>query len=248
MRITAKTRLFSADVLSENSESWLTGKQAKYVSRVLRLKVDDRVVVFDGEGGEYAAVIKEVSKDAVQLAVGQRHLKEIESPLIVELVQGLSRGGRMDVVIQKSTELGVRRIRPVVTEFSVVKLDADKALKRRAHWLRVAQSACEQCGRNTVPEIEAPQALADWLDGLSADGTTRIMLQAGGTDSIAALPTPGNAVTLLVGPEGGLSAAERRQCVDSGFRAVSLGPRTLRTETAAIAGIAALQGQWGDFK
>ncbi len=244
---TPKTRLFSADALIEDSESWLTGEQAKYVSRVLRLRIDDSVIVFDGQGGEYPAVIKEFAKDRVLLAVGHRHANEIESPLAVELVQGLSRGGRMDVVIQKSTELGVRRIRPVITEYSVVKLDPDKALKRREHWLKISQSACEQCGRNTVPEIDMPQTLASWLGSLRENGTTRIMLQPGHGESIAMLPTPDDVVTLLVGPEGGLSDAERRRCADSGFRAVSLGPRILRTETAALAGIAVLQAQWGDL-
>ena len=250
MRIAAtpKTRLFSADALIEDSESWLTGEQAKYVSRVLRLRIDDSVVVFDGQGGEYRAIIKEFAKDSVLLAIGQRHTNEIESPLAVELVQGLSRGGRMAVVIQKSTELGVRRIRPVITEYSVVKLDPDKALRRRDHWLKISQSACEQCGRNTVPEIDTPQTLASWLGSLREDGATRIMLQPGSGESISMLPTPDDVVTLLVGPEGGLSNAERRRCEDSGFRAVSLGPRILRTETAALAGIAVLQAHWGDLK
>ena len=249
MQITAtpKTRLFSTDVLIEDSESWLTGEQAKYVSRVLRLKIDDSVVLFDGEGGEYAAVIKEFAKDRVLLAIGHFHADEVESPLGVQLVQGLSRGGRMDVVIQKSTELGVRRIQPLITEHSVVKLDADKALKRREHWLRVSQSACEQCGRNTVPEIAMPQTLPDWLGSLPKNGASKIMLQPGSADSIATLPTPVDLVTLLVGPEGGLSDAERQQCETSGFRPISLGPRILRTETAALAGIAVLQARWGDL-
>ena len=244
---TPKTRLFSADALIGDSESWLTGEQAKYVSRVLRLRIDDSVIVFDGEGGEYPAVIKEIAKDRVLLAIGHRRANEIESPLAVELVQGLSRGGRMDVVIQKSTELGVRRIRPVITEYSVVKLDPDKALKRREHWLKVSQSACEQCGRNTVPEIDVPQTLASWLGSLGEDGTTRIMLQPGRGESIATLPAPDGVVILLVGPEGGLSDVERQQCEDSGFEAVSLGPRIVRTETAALAGIAVLQAHWGDL-
>ncbi len=248
MQIAApKTRLFSADVLVEDSESWLTGEQARYVSRVLRLNIDDSIVLFDGEGGEYTAVIKEFAKDRVLLAIGHFRSDEVESPLAVELVQGLSRGGRMDVVIQKSTELGVRRIRPVITEHSVVKLGADKALKRRDHWLKVSQSACEQCGRNTVPEIAVPQALPDWLGSLPKNGDSRIMLQPGSGDSIATLSPPEDQVTLLVGPEGGLSAAERQQCEASGFRAISLGPRILRTETAALVGIAVLQARWGDL-
>ena len=244
---TPKTRLFSADVLFEYSESWLSGERAKYISRVLRLEIDDGIIVFDGEGGEFAAVIKEFAKDRVLLAVGNRHAKELESPLAVELVQGLSRGGRMDVVIQKATELGVRRICPVITEHSVIKLDTDRALKRHEHWLKISQSACEQCGRNRVPEIALPQSLAGWLGSIPQGGATRIMLQPGGSESIATLPTPDHPVTLLVGPEGGLSDTERQQCEDSGFRAVSLGPRILRTETAALAAIAVLQTRWGDL-
>ncbi len=244
---TPKTRLFSPDALPGDKELWLSGEQANYISRVMRLRSDDSVVVFDGKGGEYVAVIKEFTKDRVLLHVGIRHANEVESPLAIQLVQGLSRGGRMDVVIQKSTELGVRRITPVITEYSVVKLDPKKAAKRREHWLKVAQSACEQCGRNTIPEIDLPQRLDSWLGSLPGDSATRIMLVPGSSESTMALPAPDKMVTLLVGPEGGLSDTERRQCVDLGFKAVSLGPRTLRTETAALAGIAVLQATWGDL-
>lgn len=242
-----KTRLFNPDALPGDKALWLSGEQAKYISRVMRLKTDDSVVVFDGKGGEYAAVIKKFAKDRVLLCVGKRHANEIESPLAIQLVQGLSRGGRMDIIVQKSTELGVRRITPVITEYSVVKLDTKKAARRSQHWLKVAQSACAQCGRNTLPEIDMPQRLDSWLGSLAGAGATRIMLDPGSSESITALPAPDKMVTLLIGPEGGLSDIERRQCEDLGFKAVSLGPRTLRTETAALAGIAVLQCLWGDF-
>jgi 16S rRNA (uracil1498-N3)-methyltransferase len=245
--VTPKTRLFSPDALFDDSEAWLAGEQARYVSRVLRLRIDDTVVMFDGKGGEYVAVIKEFPKDRVLLRVGRRHAREVESRLTIQLVQGLSRSGRMDVVIQKATELGVQRITPVITEYSVVKLDAEKAEKRRAHWLRISQSACEQCGRNTLPEIDAPQGMDDWLGSLGGESAGRIMLDPGSRDSIAMLPDPDKFVTLLVGPEGGLSDGERRRCTDLGLKAVSLGPRILRTETAAVAGIALLQARWGDL-
>ncbi len=244
---TPKTRLFSADALVDDSELWLTGEQARYVARVLRLKTDDNVVLFDGKGGEYGAVIKEFTKDRVRLRLAHRRDEEIESSLSIQLVQGLSRGGRMDVVVQKSTELGVRRITPVITEYSVVKLDPKKAMKRREHWLRVSQSACEQCGRNTLPEIDMPQCLDSWLGNLTDEGVTRIMLDPGSGESIAMLPPALDAVTLLVGPEGGLSDTERQLCEDLGLKAISLGPRILRTETAALAGIAVLQAYWGDL-
>ena len=245
---TPKARLFSAEALLDDSELWLAGEQARYVSRVLRLKTDDSVVLFDGTGGEYAAVIREFAKNRVRLYVGHRRVDGVESPLSIQLVQGLSRGGRMDVVIQKSTELGVRRITPVITEYSVVKLEPEKAAKRREHWLRISQSACEQCGRNILPEIDTPQRLDTWLAGVSDDSATRIMLDPGSAESIGKLPPARDAVTLLVGPEGGLSDAERQQCLNSGLKAISLGPRILRTETAALAGIAVLQANWGDLK
>jgi 16S rRNA (uracil1498-N3)-methyltransferase len=153
----------------------------------------------------------------------------------------------MDTVVQKSTELGVRRITPIITDFSVVKLDSDRAAKRHEHWRRISLSACEQCGRNRLPEIDVPQTLNGWLEGVQHDGTTRIMLDPRGGESIAALSAPNAGVELLVGPEGGLSPAEREQCRKADFAPVSLGPRALRTETAALAGVAVLQALWGDL-
>jgi len=245
--VTPKTRLFSSDALLDDSDVWLTGDQARYVSRALRLRIDDVIVMFDGRGGEYTAVIREFAKDRVLVRVGNRRAREVESRLTIQLVQGLSRGGRMDVVIQKATELGIQRITPVITEFSVVKLDPEKSAKRRDHWLKVSQSACEQCGRNTLPEIDLPQGLEDWLARLGGDSASRIMLDTGSSESIATLPGPDEIVTLLVGPEGGFHDSERRRCIELGFTAVSLGPRILRTETAAVAGIAVLQARWGDL-
>ena len=244
---TPKTRLFSADAMIDDSELWLTAEQARYVSRVLRLKIGDHVILFDGQGGEFSAFIKEFAKDRVRLQVGRRSANDIESPLSIQLVQGLSRSGRMDVVVQKSTELGVHRITPVITEFSVVKLDPEKAAKRREHWLKISQSACEQCGRNTLPEIDLPQTLHSWLANLADEDTLKIMLDPGSGESIAKLAPAVDAITLLVGPEGGLSHGERRQCEEQGLKAISLGPRILRTETAALAGIAVLQAYWGDL-
>lgn len=244
---TPKTRLFSPDSLVVDSEMWLSGEQAKYVTRVLRLTTEDNLLVFDGNSGQYRAVIKAFARDRVLLHVGEHLAAEVESPLAINLVQGISRGGRMDVVIQKSTELGVRRITPVITEFSVVKLGKDRAASRHEHWQKICISACEQCGRNTLPEIEPPQKLAQWLGESEGTTSTRIMLDPQCGDSISALEAPENDVALLIGPEGGLSGGERAQCLKSGFRPVSLGPRVLRTETAAVAAIAVLQTVWGDL-
>ncbi|MFQ5982840.1 MAG: 16S rRNA (uracil(1498)-N(3))-methyltransferase [Woeseiaceae bacterium] len=245
---TPKTRLFSPETLVADSELWLTGEQARYVTRVLRLRSDDRLIIFDGTGGQYVAAIRELVDDRVLLQVGDRHLHDIESPLAIHLIQGISRGGRMDVVIQKSTELGVRRITPVTTQFSVVKLDAGRTTTRHEHWRKIARSACEQCGRNTLPEIDMPQKLDSWLAGGSGDAKTRIMLDPDGSESISSLPAPDGVVALLIGPEGGLSSDESTLCIDSGFMAISMGPRTLRTETAALAAIAVIQAYWGDMR
>lgn len=245
---TPKTRLFSPHTLVADSELWLTGEQAKYVTRVLRLKADDSLVMFDGNGGQFGASIKAFEKGRVLLHVGDRHTTDTESPLAIRLIQGISRGGRMDVVIQKSTELGVRRITPVITEYSVVKLANDRAAKRHDHWRKISRNACEQCGRNVLPEIDMPQTMEVWLGGLERDGAARIMLDPNSTTTIGARAAPDMQVELLVGPEGGLSVSEREQCMKAGFAPASLGPRTLRTETAAIAAIAVLQALWGDLR
>jgi 16S rRNA (uracil1498-N3)-methyltransferase len=244
---TPKTRLFSTEAVTANSRLWLTGERAKYLMRVLRLKPDDKLILFDGDGDQYAATVEAFDRDRVLLRVGGRQRTETESPLRVRLVQGISRGGRMDIVVQKSTELGVRRITPVITNRSVVRLDGERATKRQEHWRRISQSACEQCGRNTLPVIDPPQTLVRWLRGMEDDGSTRILLDRDGGVPIATLPAPATTVEIVIGPEGGLSRDEYRLCIDSGFEGVSLGPRVLRTETAAIAAIAVLQALWGDL-
>lgn len=244
---TPRNRLFSHKTLVANSELWLSGEQAKYLKRVLRLKVDHKVVMFDGKGGQYVASIIRFAKDRILLRVGDRYTRKTESPLAIRLIQGISRNRRMDTVIQKSTELGVRRITPVITEFSPVKLDTERAAKRRQHWLKISQSACEQCGRIMPPEIDMPQRLDGWLTDCSGADVTRIMLNPGSSKSIAMLPTPDINIELLIGPEGGFSEPEYVQCKEASFKAIALGPRILRTETAALASIAVLQAFWGDL-
>lgn len=245
---TSRTRLYSPVALTGDSELWLAGKQAKYVSRVLRLRKNESVTVFDGQGGQFPAVIKELERNRVLIRLGTRIVEEVESSLAIHLIQGMSRGGRMDIVIQKSTELGVRRITPVIMEHSVVRLDANKAERRREHWMTISQSACEQCGRNTLPEIDIPQSLQDCLTGFRQGKGLKIMLDPRSSESISALPVPDTSVTLLIGPEGGITEAEADNCAHAGFQKVGLGPRILRTETAALAGIAILQARWGDLR
>ena len=154
----------------------------------------------------------------------------------------------MDVVVQKATELGVLRISPVLTEFSVVKLGAERAAKRRAHWQKVAQSACEQCTRNIVPAIDAPQPLTNWFADNTGADEAQLILQPGAVASMTAVALPGDSLTILVGPEGGFSTAEYEHARVAGLQAVSMGPRVLRTETAALAALTIAQATWGDIR
>lgn len=241
------SRLFSPLSLASGKTITLDEERARYVTRVLRLRSGDALRVFDGGGGEFDAEVRIAARRAVDLLVGKHHNHDLESPLSVHLVQGVSRGERMDIVMQKATELGVARITPVVTERSVVRLDAEKSKKRGAHWLRVAQGACEQCGRNTVPVIGAPQDFTSWLGTEDLPVAGGIVLTPDARNAVSASAVAGGRITLLIGPEGGLSDAEREQARSAGFLAASIGPRILRTETAALAAIAILQSIHGDL-
>lgn len=240
-------RLYVTPPLSPGELRRLDREQSHYVSRVLRLRTGDRLVLFDGCGGEYDALIAETARARVSMTVGEHRDADRESPLAVWLLQGLSRGERMDFVVQKATELGVHRITPVLTEFSAVRLDPAKSGQRLRHWEKVAQGACEQCGRNVVPRIDRPQPLGEWLGQAAMPDTLRILLDPGAAASLASSDRRGARLQLLIGPEGGLSAAEARQAATAGFEPCSLGPRILRTETAALAALAVLQARLGDL-
>lgn len=222
----------------------LPATQAHYVSRVLRLSTGSALVLFNGDGHDYAGAIEALSRDRVDVRVATRLPASPPSPLALTLVQGLSRGERMDYSVQKATELGVRVIQPVVTTRCEVRLDGERVDKRLAHWSRVMVSACEQCGRAELPELRAPVSLDEWA-GMPASGI-RLMLDPAAARSLAAIE-PVRAVELVVGPEGGLDEREREGLVRAGVIAVRLGPRTLRTETAGPAAIAVLQALAGDF-
>jgi 16S rRNA (uracil1498-N3)-methyltransferase len=225
---------------------WLEAERAHYLSRVLRVRVGDRIVIFDGHAGQYAASVGKIERQRVQLLPLDYAAVELESCLDIRLIQGISRGDRMDFVVQKVTELGVRRISPARTEFSVVHLDSNRAQKKADHWSRISQSACEQCGRNTLPIIDVPSQLGSLLE--TTPGGTRIALLPGTEMQISDLQNIDNGVTLLIGPEGGLSDAEQRLAIEHGFVPMSLGPRILRTETAAVAAVAILQSRFGDLR
>lgn len=239
------TRIFVEEPLASGAELELGAAAAGHVARVLRLAAGDVLTLFNGTGGEYQAEITEIRRGAVRVQVGEHVPIESESPLAVILVQGVSRGERMDWVIQKATELGVHAILPVLTERSVVKLDARQNAAKHAHWRAIAISACEQCGRNRVPEIGRAIELGDWLAANRGDGT-RITLDTRASVPLSRL-APAQAVTLLIGPEGGLTYHEREAARSAGFEARTLGPRVLRTETAAVAALSVIQAIAGDL-
>jgi len=243
----ALTRLFIKEQLGPGQHLQLNAEQARYIGKVLRLRVGDPVTVFNGQGGEFAATAEALGKNSAVLLIGEQSAVATESPLKVHLVQGTSRGDRMDLVVQKATELGVKRISPVLTEYGVVKLDAARAAKRRAHWQSVAESACEQSGRTRPPLVDEPMALNAWFGARTKEADTDLILRPGAATTLASLAAPVTKVCLLIGPEGGFSDSEYEDAEVAGFNAVSLGPRILRTETAAIAAIAVMQSRWGDL-
>jgi 16S rRNA (uracil1498-N3)-methyltransferase len=240
-------RLYVAERIAVGQELRLGDEAARYLGRVLRLRAGDNVQVFNGEDGEWSATIAKFGRDRVTLAVHDFVREAEAASLRIRLVQGISRGERMDFVVQKATELGIDRITPVLTDHGVVKLDAERAAKRRQHWRRVARSACEQSGRVRPPDVDAPLPLNDWLGTARGSATTDLILAPHAGTRFANLDAPAAGLCLLIGPEGGFSEREYDDAGVAGFEFVSLGPRILRTETAALAAIAIAQGLWGDL-
>ncbi|ONM43408.1 16S rRNA (uracil(1498)-N(3))-methyltransferase [Halopseudomonas pachastrellae] len=221
----------------------LDGDVAHYIGRVLRLAPGAPVQIFNGSGQEWPGEVSAVSKRDVTITLQQPVAGTPESPLHTHLGQALSRGERMDWAIQKAVELGVSEITPLFTERCEVKLQGERADKRQAHWQQIAVSACEQCGRSSVPVIHPPMALHDWLSALQVD--VRLVLHHRTEQDLQSLPAPESAA-LLIGPEGGLSAGEIAQAEQAGFHAARFGPRVLRTETAPVVALTMLQHLWGD--
>ncbi|MHB1872708.1 MAG: 16S rRNA (uracil(1498)-N(3))-methyltransferase [Steroidobacteraceae bacterium] len=240
------TRVHVPGPLEPDSACAVHGETAHHIVRVLRLGVGARVDVFDGQGAEYVGRIETVRKGEVMLALGERRDGGAESPLRLTLAQGVSRGERMDWVVQKAVELGAAHIVPVLTERSVVRLDAGQARNKQCHWQRIAVAACEQSGRTRVPQVAVPVALAALLDALP-EGDLRVLPSPEGAAGLAALPAAAAGVLVLIGPEGGLAEAERRAALARGFQPVRFGPRVLRTETAAVVALTLLQQRFGDL-
>jgi 16S rRNA (uracil1498-N3)-methyltransferase len=240
------TRVYVPDAIPPHGIFEAAPYAAHHLTRVLRLAHGDSVIVFDGRGHEYPAVIERIGKSAVTLRVGDPEWVDRESPLAITLAQGISSGERMDFTVQKAVELGIAAIQPLATERSVVKLGGERAVKRVEHWRGIAIAACEQSGRNVVPEVYPVMSLTAWLAQVPR-GALRLTLSPGAASTLRELPRPAGAIVLLVGPEGGLSPREQDDAKAAGFSALRLGPRVLRTETAALAALAAMQATWGDF-
>ena len=236
-------RFFAPVRLSLGADIDLPERVARHCA-VLRLRRGDAIVLFNGEGGEFSAELTRVFRGDARARVISRQTPERESPLVIVLAQCVSSGDRMDATLQKSTELGVSRIVPIASERSIVRLSNDRADRRVAHWRNVAIAACEQCGRNRVPEIGAIIGFDGFLGQVGTDGL-RLLLAPDADRDLKQLESPGK-VTLLVGPEGGLASEERQRAETRGFIPIRFGPRVLRTETAPLAAIAAMQTLWGD--
>jgi 16S rRNA (uracil1498-N3)-methyltransferase len=215
--------------------------------RVLRMTIGDQATLFNGDGTDYSCALILVKKNEVLAKVIASTIIQNESPLNITLLQGVSSGDRMDYTIQKAVELGVTHIQPIATERSVVKLNQDRAAKRLAHWQNVVHSACEQSGRAVVPQIAEPKSLSHWLAENPHQNQCRIQLNPIGAKRLTELEKPRNEIQLLIGAEGGLSPNEIGAASTNGFQSIILGPRILRTETAALAAMASMHSVWGDF-
>jgi len=246
------SRLYTPTPLATGKLIDLDDDNGHYVRTVLRLKKDDKIILFNGHGGEYLCTVAEVSRKAVLVAVEQWNDRSVESPLHVTLGLGISRGDRMDLVVQKAVELGVTQITPLLTERCVVQFKGEKKPQRLLHWQKIVQHAAEQSGRTALPALQEVETLQNWVgqqQGLKVflDPYAETTLTELKPEAMKACPEPSRRVTLLTGPEGGFSDQERNIAKTSGFIPIRLGTRILRTETASIAALAAVQLLWGDF-
>jgi 16S rRNA (uracil1498-N3)-methyltransferase len=237
------SRIFCQSPLNSGVELMLEGQTAHYLGKVLRLGVGAPLVLFNGDGCEYAATLTQVDKKTCTVLPGLQSRPAVESALHTVLGLGISRGERMDYAIQKATELGVNVIAPLFTEHCEVRLNDERKEKRQEHWQQIAISACEQSGRVRIPQVLAPQALTDWLKSSPAE--LCLVLDHQQSASLSG-GKPEGGVALLIGPEGGLAAAEIQLALAAGFKGVALGKRVLRTETAPVAALSVLQFLWGN--
>ena len=238
-------RIYEPGPLSSHALLDLSEDGANHIGRVLRMQAGQELVLFDGRGGQYPATIQAVGKKQVTVQLAELDPVEVESPLAIHFGQVISRGDKMEFTIQKSVELGVTVITPLFSERCGVKLNGERLDKKLEQWQKIAISACEQCGRNRIPEIRPALELAAWLAEPTEE--LKLNLHPRAPYSINTLPEPSHGIRLLIGPEGGLSAAEIELAREQGFADMLLGPRVLRTETAGLTAITALQCRFGDL-
>jgi 16S rRNA (uracil1498-N3)-methyltransferase len=242
---TRVARFYVDAALRAGEAVFLPEDAAHHAVHVLRLRAGDEVSLFNGRGGEFAGRIAALERRRVRVELAEHRPLERESPLAMTLVQGVSAGEKMDFTVQKATELGVAALQPVIAARSLGRLAGERAAARRAHWQRVAIAACEQCGRNRVPEVRSVMALAEFCRTGAQEGL-RLLLSPLSERGLRTARIE-DAVTLAAGPEAGFTAEEEAMLVEAGYLPVRLGPRVLRTETAALAALAALNALAGDF-
>ena len=233
----------SAGVTGNIPPVTLNADASRYLSKVMRYKVDDTVVLFNGDGNNYNARIISINK-TVQVQIDSVDKNETESPLSITLVQSLAKGTKLELIIQKATELGVVKVSPVTTERTVLQIDQKRMQKKLEHWSKIAQSACAQCNRSVVPIIEPVLDFKQWLSVHA--GEHSLLIQPGATETFADLNSK-TAINILVGPEGGFSDAELALAIEAGVNTVRCGPRVMRTETAGLVAIAIVQSLMGDL-
>ena len=241
-----KSRFYCDAKLAIGAIVNLPENAAHHAAKVLRMQVDDALTLFNGDGADYTASILRINKSEVAVKISAAHNVTRESPLQVTLAQAISSGERMEFTLQKAVELGVAHIQPIAAERSVVKLSGERAEKRREHWQNVVISACEQSGRAFIPKVAANLSLNDWL-AQRDQFAVKLLLSPIAEQRLHDIPKPQGNICLLIGCEGGLSAPEQESAALCGFVPVRLGARVLRTETAAMAALAAMQTLWGDF-
>ncbi|MEL7400630.1 MAG: 16S rRNA (uracil(1498)-N(3))-methyltransferase [Pseudomonadota bacterium] len=237
-------RLYTTSALTVAQSIQLDEAAARYISRVLRMEPGRPLILFNGEGGEYDAVLESVGKKQVSVGITEHRALDRQSPLKIHLGIGLSKGDRFEWVLQKATELGVHSITPLFTERSEVKLNGDRLQKKLDHWRQITLSSCEQCQLNRPPQLRAASKYEQWL--LEADQQHKFVLHHRSEQTLEATLRP-ESVALVIGPEGGLSENEIEQAMNQGFAPLTLGPRVLRTETAPLAAISVMQYLWGDL-
>lgn len=242
-------RLFCGGRISTGATFTLPDNAAHHVRDVLRLQTGDAVTLLNGLGGEYQALIAVSTKKAVSVEVRGFARRESEPPWPITVAQSLAAGDKMDWIVEKAVELGASSVQPLAASRSVLRLSPERAEKRLAHWRAIAVAACEQCGRNRIPHIAPIQTVHAWLAGMRGSAGLHLMLSPVHAEKFSSLsgPAAGTSITLLIGPEAGLTDDEEAAAQHAGFRPILLGPRVMRTETAALAALAAIHSRWGDY-